>query len=79
MMAMKARCHNQTSLHKAEVPSHDPLCQVCSIKKFMGEEKLKISKKSIIQLKILLISFFFKNHMSCNYSLHINFLPKSNI
>ena len=45
MMAMKARRHNQTSLHKAEVPSHDPLCQVCSIKKIFGGEKFKISKK----------------------------------
>ena len=36
MMAMKARWHNQTSLHKAKVPSHDPLHQVCSIKKFWG-------------------------------------------
>ena len=57
MMAMKARCHNQTSLHKAKVPSHDPLCQVCSIKKFLGAEKLKISKKYNTTENV--VNFFF--------------------
>ena len=77
MMAMKARCHNQTSLHKEKVPSHDPLCQVCSIlKKFQGE-KLKISKKYNTTENV--VNFFFNNDMSWNYSLYINFLLKSNI
>ena len=57
MMAMKARCHNQTSLHKAKVPSHDPLRQVCSIKKFLGAEKLKISKKYNTTENV--VNFFF--------------------
>ena len=57
MMAMKARCHNQTSLHKAKVPSHDPLRQVCFIKKILGPEKLQISKKCNTTENV--VNFFF--------------------
>ena len=78
MMAMKARCHNQTSLHKAKVPTHDPLCQVCSIKKKFGGEKLKISKK-YNKTENVVNFFFFYNHISWNYALYIDFLLKSNI
>ena len=56
-MAMKARCHNQTSLHKAKVPSHDPLCQECSILKKIRAEKLKISKKYNTTENV--VNFFF--------------------